>query len=71
MDVANFDKSGEFGDEEDITFKEEEIALNSFEISFVTWVSVSARRVLGFHLLIIMKMNRPLEAPRTNDLLAC
>jgi hypothetical protein len=50
VDVANFDQSREFRDEEDITFKEEEITLNGFEISFVTWVSVSARRGLGFHL---------------------
>jgi hypothetical protein len=62
MDVANLDQSRLFGDEEDITFKEEEIALNGFEISFETWVSVSARRCLGLHLLTKMKMYRPLEA---------
>ena len=44
VDVANnFDQGRYFGDEEDsITFKKEEIALNSFEIGFETWVSVSA-----------------------------
>jgi hypothetical protein len=47
-----------FGDEENITFKEEEIALNGFEIGFETWVSVSARGCLiGIHLLTKMKMD--------------
>jgi hypothetical protein len=61
MDVANLNQSRLFGDE-DITFKEEEITLNGFEIGFETWVSVSARRCLGLYLLTKMKMDRPLEA---------
>ena len=56
MDVANLDQSRLFGDEEDITFKEEEIALNGFEIGFETWMSVSAGRDLGLHLLRKMKI---------------
>ena len=51
VDVANLDQSRLFGDEEDITFKEEEIALNGFEIGFETWVAVSARKFSGLHLL--------------------
>ena len=62
MDVANFDQSRLFGDEEDITFKEEEIALNGFEMGFETRVSVSARRGLGLHFLTKMKMDKPLKA---------
>jgi hypothetical protein len=62
VDVANFDQGRYFGDEEDVTFKEEEIALNGFEIGFETWMAVSARRGLGLLLLTKVKMNIPLEA---------
>jgi hypothetical protein len=51
VDVANLDQSGLFGDKEDITFEEEEIALSGFEIGFETWVSFSATRCLVLHLL--------------------
>jgi hypothetical protein len=47
--------------EEDVMFKEEEIALNVFEIGFETWVTVSARRGLVLQLFTKMKINRPLE----------
>jgi len=46
VDVADLDQSGLFGDEEDITFEEEEIALDGFEVGFETRVSVSARKKL-------------------------
>ena len=49
MDVANFDQGGLFGDEEDVTFEEEEAALNGFEVSFEAWVSVSSRGSLECH----------------------
>jgi hypothetical protein len=42
-----------FGDEEDVTFEEEEVALNGFEVSFETWVSVSARGSLECHFQLI------------------
>ena len=45
MDVVNLDQSRLFRDEE-ITFKEEEIALNGFEMTFEIWVP--ARSDLGF-----------------------
>jgi hypothetical protein len=43
VDVGDFDQSGLFRNKEDITFEEEEIALNGFEVGFKTWVSISAR----------------------------
>ena len=60
MDVANLDQSRLFGDEEDITFKEEEVALNGFEIGLETWMSISARRGLGLHLSSITKIETDL-----------
>ena len=73
VDVANLYQRRYFGDEEDITFKEEKIALNGFEIGFETRVSISARGgLVGVHILIRMKMDGPLarEASRTNNFLA-
>ena len=46
VDVTNFNQGRYFGDRKDITFMEEEIASNGFEIGFENWVSVSARRGL-------------------------
>ena len=40
VDVTNLDQSRLFRDEEDITFKEEGIALNGFEMGFETWALV-------------------------------
>ena len=53
MNVADFDQSGLFGDKEDVTFEEEEIALNRLEVGLETRVSVSARRCLGYIVKLI------------------
>ena len=47
VDVANLDQSRYFGDEEDITFKEEEIAL---KLASKPGSVSTARRGLGLHL---------------------
>lgn len=43
MNVTDLDQRRLFGDEEDVTFEEEEVTLNGFEVSLETWMSVSAK----------------------------
>ena len=47
VDVLDLDEGGLFADEEDVFFKQEEVALNSFEIGFDAGVAIAGLEGAG------------------------